>query len=242
MWIIFYIIGIPSILGGIVWPILPANGLSETWERICGGSAAVLGGVLLVVAANQRYRGHWAFVVGLGLIFFAATGFGVEIDAALAQRSDDAFQGIILASLFLMSGLLLLWSGQRLHRYYCNRGQAKYCLRMVPEALADYNKAIELDPGNAQAYYNRGTLMFISLTNYTGALANFSKAIELHSDPQEYDIYFWRGNARAELGDYAGAIADFSKSLELNPKSDQAQYATINLSKVRKLLSESEHK
>lgn len=126
--------------------------------------------------------------------------------------------------------------------YYCNRGQAKYSLKMVPEALADYNKAIELDSGIAQAYFNRGTLKLVSLSNYSGAIADFTKAIELHNDPQEECIYFWRGNAKLELKDYAGAIADFGKSLELNPNGGCARFATTNLDLARKLLSEFEQK
>jgi len=80
--------------------------------------------------------------------------------------------------------------------YYCNRGQAEFTLKLVPEALADYNKSIELDPKNAQAYFNRGTLKILGLTNYTKAITDFTKAIELHSDPHEEDILFWRGDAK----------------------------------------------
>ena len=125
--------------------------------------------------------------------------------------------------------------------YYCNRGQAKFSLKMVSEALADYDKSIELDHTNAQAYFNRGTLKFLSLTNYTGAVADFSKAIEMHSDQHEEDILFWRGNAKLQLKDFAGAIADYNKSLELNPKREWSNYAMTNLATARKLLQESKH-
>ena len=125
--------------------------------------------------------------------------------------------------------------------YYCNRGQAKYSLKMIPEALADFNKAIKLDPVNAQAYFNRGHLKTLCLTNYTEAVADFTKAIEMHSDPQEEDIYCWRGNARMELKDYIGAIADYEKALALNTNTDwgNAFYIKTNLVLARKLLGES---
>jgi tetratricopeptide (TPR) repeat protein len=124
--------------------------------------------------------------------------------------------------------------------YYSNRGQAKFSLKMVKEALADYNKSVELDPRNAQAYFNRGTLKTVCLSNYTEAVADFTKAIELHSDPHEEDIFFWRGNAKLELNDFAGAIADYSKSLELNSKSDCSEDATENLARARKRLFEAQ--
>jgi tetratricopeptide (TPR) repeat protein len=65
--------------------------------------------------------------------------------------------------------------------YYCNRGDAEFWLKMVTEAQADYNKSIELDPHNAQAYFNRGKLKAVCLTNYTEAIADFTKAIHMPS-------------------------------------------------------------
>ena len=128
--------------------------------------------------------------------------------------------------------------------YYCNRGQAKFALKMVPAALADYNKAIELDPTNTQAFFNRGTLKTFYLTNYTEAVADFTKAIDLHNDPNEEDIFFWRGNVRRELKDYAGAIADYSRAIELNTNSGWALAlpARTNLDTARKQLLEMKKK
>jgi len=128
--------------------------------------------------------------------------------------------------------------------YYCNRGQARFSLKMVPEALADYDRAIELDPRNAQAYYNRGTLMAVSLTNYARAVADLTKALDLHSDPYEKDIFFWRGKARLELKEYAGAVADFSKALESNQDSDWSyrSSASTNRDIALRLLRESKKK
>ncbi len=49
------------------------------------------------------------------------------------------------------------------------------------KALADYNKAIELDPKFATAYYNRG-FVDADKKDYDKALADYNKAIEL--DPK----------------------------------------------------------
>jgi len=122
--------------------------------------------------------------------------------------------------------------------YYSNHGQAKYALNMMSEALEDFDKAIELDPKNAQAYFNRGTFKLNYLTNYAGATADYTKAIEIHDDPEEEDIYFCRGNARMELKDYAGAIADYRKVLELNPKHVGFQTAMTNIANAQRFLSE----
>ncbi|MEI6687473.1 MAG: tetratricopeptide repeat protein, partial [Planctomycetota bacterium] len=46
-----------------------------------------------------------------------------------------------------------------------------------PEAIADYTKAIELNPNLATAYYNRG-IVLKSLGKTEAAIADFTKARE----------------------------------------------------------------
>ena len=43
-----------------------------------------------------------------------------------------------------------------MHQPTTNRGNEKYELKQYTEAIADYDKAIELDPNYAAAYTNRG--------------------------------------------------------------------------------------
>ena len=71
-------------------------------------------------------------------------------------------------------------------------------------------------------------------------MADFTKAIDLQNDPNEEDIFFWRGNVKHELKDYAGAIADYSRSIELNTNSGWALAlpARTNLDTARKQLLE----
>ena len=88
-------------------------------------------------------------------------------------------------------------------------------------AIADYNKAIELNPDNATTYYNRGWLKD-DLKDYFGAIADYTKAIELN--PDNDDAYINRGVAKQNLKDYYGAIADYTKVIELNPDNDDAYY------------------
>ncbi len=48
-------------------------------------------------------------------------------------------------------------------------------------AIADFDKAIELNPEDAMAYYNRGTA-YAGLEQFDAAIADFDKAIELNPD------------------------------------------------------------
>ena len=68
-------------------------------------------------------------------------------------------------------------------------------------------------------YYKQGNEK-IKLGDYQGAIADFSKSIELN--PNVFPSYFSRGVAKLELGDYPGSIEDFNKAIELNPNLFQA--------------------
>ena len=82
-------------------------------------------------------------------------------------------------------------------------------------AIADYNKAIELNPKDVRAYYNRGVAKK-TLKQYKEAIADYDKAIELN--PEDAQAYYNRGNAKHHLKQYKEAIADYDKAIELNPK------------------------
>ncbi|MBM2833395.1 MAG: Tetratricopeptide 2 repeat protein [Candidatus Brocadiaceae bacterium] len=65
------------------------------------------------------------------------------------------------------------------------------------------------------SYFKRGNDKYDS-QDYTGAVKDYSKAIELN--PKYASTYNNRGSAKAKLQDYTGAIQDYSKAIELNPK------------------------
>ena len=97
---------------------------------------------------------------------------------------------------------------------YFNQGNFKFKVEDYYGAIADYSKAIEIDPRYVKAYYNRG-LSKERLEDYEAAIADYSKAIEI--DPKFNDAYYNRGSVKDNLEDYYGAIADYSKAIEINP-------------------------
>ena len=94
-------------------------------------------------------------------------------------------------------------------------------------AIADYDRAIEIDPDNARIYTIRGNVKF-SLKDYTGAVADYDRAIEL--DPSSAWAYDSRGRSRNNSKDYAGAVADYDRAIELDPGNARA-YASRGRSK-----------
>lgn len=102
---------------------------------------------------------------------------------------------------------------------YLSRGDARWKKGNLDGAIADYTKAIELDPSFAAAYFNRGAVRNRK-DDSEGAMADYSKAIELN--PNLADAYLYRGILRFDKGDLDTALVDFNKVLELNPRSAQA--------------------
>jgi lipoprotein NlpI len=82
-------------------------------------------------------------------------------------------------------------------------------------ALADYNRAIELNPKDAKAYTNRG-LVKQARADLDGALADYARAVEL--DPKDVLAYYNQGVLKKDRGDLSGALADYTRAIELDPK------------------------
>jgi tetratricopeptide (TPR) repeat protein len=79
-------------------------------------------------------------------------------------------------------------------------------------ALADYNKAIALNPKYSAAYIIRAILKS-GLNDVKGALADYSKAIAF--DPRNANYYYNRGVLKGSLGDFQGEIVDYNQSLAI---------------------------
>ena len=107
-----------------------------------------------------------------------------------------------------------------------SRGCRKFDSKYYVEALDDYTKAIELNPGHAQAYINRGNIK-AELEDHKGAVDDYDKAIEL--DPNYFKPYHQRGVSRFYIKDFKGAKQDFRKSIRLNPICWQSYVALVNV-------------
>ena len=88
------------------------------------------------------------------------------------------------------------------------------------EALASYDKALEINPDNGKAYCNRGNILF-ALGKKEKALASYDKALEIN--PNDYATCFNWGNVLNDLGRKEEALANYDKALEINP-NDYATY------------------
>ena len=91
------------------------------------------------------------------------------------------------------------------------------------KAIAEFTKAIQLDPKMADSYYERGSALLTLETDLDAALRDFSKAIELNK--KHYDAYFNRGTLFEKKKEWDKAIADFTSYITLDP-ADYGQSAS----------------
>jgi tetratricopeptide (TPR) repeat protein len=89
---------------------------------------------------------------------------------------------------------------------YLNKGDNE-------RAIADYSKAIALNPKDADFYSNRSAAYF-NVGKFDHAIADASKAIALK--PENPGAYYNRGYFYNSIGNRERAIEDYSKAIELN--------------------------
>ena len=89
------------------------------------------------------------------------------------------------------------------------------------QAIATYERVLELDPDHAAAHINLGTL-FYNRQEYAVSEKHYRRAIEV--DPRYALAYFDLGNVLDETGRVAEAIQTYNTALQLAPTYADAHY------------------
>ncbi len=89
------------------------------------------------------------------------------------------------------------------------RGECHQLAERYDEALADYTRAIELDPGLAWAIISRGQV-YQAMDRYDEALADYNRAVDL--DPSDAWAIISRGRAYQAMERYDEALADLNRA------------------------------
>jgi len=89
------------------------------------------------------------------------------------------------------------------------------------QAIAEFDKVIELDPNRGDAYRMRGAANY-KKGLFDQAITDLSKAITLN--PKDIEAFYWRGWTRNRKKEYGQALTDLDRALELNPKDAGAYY------------------
>lgn len=110
--------------------------------------------------------------------------------------------------------------------FYRSRATQEMVANNLDAALADLESAIELKPGDAGSYLDKG-IIFARKEQFEDAVGQYSKAIELN--PNYALAYFNRGSAKEKLGKQDEALADYQKSSELDPANELAKSTVARL-------------
>ena len=129
-------------------------------------------------------------------------------------------------------------ANQKLAAYYNNLAEACAKSNKIDDAVANYNKAAQLDPTRAGQYnFNIGAVL-TNAGKVDDAIVAFDKVIAV--DPNKADAYYWKGVnmiGKATLkGDKMvapdGTAEAFNKYLELAPTGSYAQPAKDMLASI----------
>ncbi len=111
-------------------------------------------------------------------------------------------------------------SRQPLFDLSLRRGDERVGRMLFDEAIADYARAIEIDPKSATPRLRRG-LARVGRGDLPGAEEDLTSAIAL--SPAWAHAYDCRGYTRSLRGDLQGALEDLDRALELDPGSVRAR-------------------
>src|ERR1035438_84045 len=130
-------------------------------------------------------------------------------------------------------------NNKKMAAYYNNLAQAYSKSNKIDDAVADYNKAAQLDPAGAASYYFNVGAVYTNMGKADDAIAAFEKTIA--ADPTKAVPYYWKGInliAKESIGKDGKAVAPegtaeaFQKYLELDPTGPYAQPAKDMLASI----------
>jgi tetratricopeptide (TPR) repeat protein len=91
--------------------------------------------------------------------------------------------------------------------------------RQYDEALACFDRSIELNSGNPKAWYNRANTL-VKIGKLQDAIAAFDKTLSL--DPGDAKAWFNKGETYLRMEEYIDALPCFDRVLSVLPKSQKA--------------------
>jgi len=125
-------------------------------------------------------------------------------------------QPLLLASTSALATAAVVLATQAAHAQsadeFFTRGIDNHELGDLQEAIANWNKAKDINPQYADAYRKRGYAKW-QLGDYQGSISDFTKAIEIN--PQDASAYNKRGDSKFFLSNQRGACADKKKAVSL---------------------------
>jgi len=215
----------------ILW--LKRESWSRPWFFVFAYFLVALSPVLgLVENPIFRYSlvfDHFQYLASMGPLALIGAGLTRLADFIFPERSW--MQSSLCAGLLLVLGILgwqrawayesneTLWSDTLIQNSNCwmgynNLGLALFQKGEVDEAMAQFQKALEINPNYDDAHYNFGNIL-LQRGQLDEAMAQYEKALEIN--PNYADAHNNLGNILLQKGHLDEAIEQYQKALKINP-------------------------
>ncbi|HTU11454.1 MAG TPA: tetratricopeptide repeat protein [Allosphingosinicella sp.] len=107
-------------------------------------------------------------------------------------------------------------SGYEVVATHVNRGILRLRRGMIDDAIADFDRAIMLDPNQPEAYLNKGAAL-LRRENAAEALTLFSSALDRNTSRPAI-AHYGRAIANETLGNLNAAYRDYSTASRIDPE------------------------
>jgi tetratricopeptide (TPR) repeat protein len=216
----------------------------ELWSRACFFAFAYFMAALLPVLGlidNPIFRfslvfDHLQYLASIGPLALAGTGLVRFSDFVIPKK--PWLQSTLCAGLLLILGMAswqriwvyqsqeTLWTdtlAKNPHTWLgrCNLGVVLFQKGQVDDAIAQYQKALEINPNYVAAHYNLGNALF-QKGQLDEAVAQYRKAVEIN--PNDAEAHINLGNALFQNEQLDEALAQFQKAIEINPNDAETHY------------------
>ncbi len=173
----------------------------------------------IIQVGNQPMADRYAYLPSLGLFLLAGAGVAWISEKALREKQQGFFlRGFSVAMALLLvcflsiltvkqtavwKDSLSLWTyviekePGKIPLAYNNRGMVFYKAGVFDKAIADFDRAIGMDPEYAKAYYNRGST-YDKMGELDKAIVDYRKTISL--DPYYYEAHYFLEQALKKTG------------------------------------------
>jgi tetratricopeptide (TPR) repeat protein len=178
---------------------------------------------------------HFQYLASMGPLALAGAGLALFSDFAFSERRW--LQPVLAAGLLLLPGVTSwqrarayeneesLWTATLAQNPNCwvggnNLGVVLFQTGRVDQAIAHYQKALEINPNYAEAHYNLGDA-FVQKGQFDEAIIHYQKSLEI--DPYHADTHLNMGNAFFRKGQFDEAMAQYREALRLEPNNGNVQ-------------------
>ncbi|MGO8743220.1 MAG: tetratricopeptide repeat protein, partial [Limisphaerales bacterium] len=230
-WQVAGALGLLLAISGAAWAFRQTHpGLVVGWLWYLGMMIPVIG---MVQISYYAHADRYTYLPQIGL-YLLLTWAAAELCAGWRHRRvmlGGCATVILVALIFCARAQTAYWRNSELlwtHTLACtsdnfiaqnNLGNALVQEGAVDEAIAHFQKALQIKPDYAEAHNNLGNAL-LQKGSVNEAMVHYQKALQIQ--PDYADAHYNLGNALLQRGAVAEAIVHFQKALQIQPDYAQA--------------------